>query len=397
MAMETNDKLVKLAHTIRSGKTVKIAIIGLGSVGNFLLDYLLSWDGPNLEIHVCGRNAQRISADINIARVGNGIRSNRFKPVYFHQIDLENIDSIETFLREVEPDFLVNTSRVYSGLKYGSISWKHVRAYGIWTPLAVQYIRNIMMAVQHAKSNTVVINTSYSDGANPWLKCSGLPAPDFGSGNLNHLIPRLKLAVADILEIPDPSQVEVVLATSHFHDVVISKEGQDEGVAPLIHIQVDGKDVSLDMKEVYQRCAIAMPVDAKRNIMNASSNFEIIRKIIDAIRLKKRELIHSPGVMGNLGGYPVYIDFTKDRSGEKHISFVEDWFSYEEMKQANRASIALDGIEDISDGSLVYTDNLCTSVKKAFGVDLPKKVTLEGSMDVADFIIDKIIKPQLDG
>lgn len=395
--METNDKLVKLAHDIRSGRTMKIAIMGLGSVGNFLLDYLLSWDVPNIEIHVCGRNAERISADINIARVGNGIRSNRFKPVYFHQIDLEHIDSIETFLREVEPNFLVNTSRVYSGLKYGSISWKNVRAYGIWTPLSVQYIRNIMMAVQRSKSNTVVINTSYSDGANPWLKCSGLPAPDFGSGNLNHLIPRLKLAVADILGIPDPARVLVVLATSHFHDVVISKEGQDEGVAPLVHIQVDGKDVSLDMKEVYRKCAIAMPVDAKRNIMNASSNFEIIRKIFDAIKQEKRELIHSPGVMGNLGGYPVFIDFSKEVDSKKHIRFVEEWFSYEEMVQANKDSIALDGIEDIADGSLVYTDNLCAAVDKAFGVELPKKVTLDDSMDVAEYLIDSIIKPQLDG
>ncbi len=395
--METNDKLARLAKRIRLGENMRIAIMGLGSVGNFLLDYLLSWDKQDIEIHVCGRNAGRIAADINIARVGNGIRSNRFKKVYFHQVDLERIDAIESVLLEIQPDFLVNTSRVYSGLKYGSISWKNLRAYGIWAPLAVQYIRNIMTAVQRVESNALVINTSYSDGANPWLKSAGLPAPDFGSGNLNHLIPRLKLAVADILEVSDPSRVEVVLATSHFHDVVISKEGQDEGIAPLIHIQLDGKDVSLDMTEVYRKCAIAMPVDAKRNIMNASSNFEIIRKIVDAIKFEGKELVHSPGVMGNLGGYPVYIDFSRDAQEGKHIGFADRWFSFTEMEEANKASIALDGIEDISDGVLVYTDALCASVKRAFGVNLQKKVSLEDSAVVAEFLIDEIIKPQLDG
>jgi hypothetical protein len=254
-----------------------------------------------------------------------------------------------------------------------------------------------MTAIQRSESDALVINTSYSDGANPWLKSAGLPAPDFGSGNLNHLIPRLKLAVAEILQVSDPSRIEVVLATSHFHDVVISKEGQDEGVAPLIHIQLDGKDVALDLPRVYQKCAIAMPVDAKRNIMNASSNFEIIRKIVQAIKLEGKELVHSPGVMGNLGGYPVYIDFSKDAQDGKHIVFADKWFSFSEMEEANRASIALDGIEDIVDGVLIYTDALLVSVKRAFNVSLQKKVSLEDSAVVAEFLINEIIKPQLEG
>ena len=47
-----------------------------------------------------------------------------------------------------------------------------------------------------------------------------------------------------------------------------------------------------------------------------------------------------------------------------------------EMDKANRASMYLDGIEKIRDGSLYYTDELIQKVKKEFGVDMPKSVTL---------------------
>jgi len=38
--------------------------------------------------------------------------------------------------------------------------------------------------MKNAVSNAIVINTSYSDAANPWLKSAGMRYPDFGSGIL---------------------------------------------------------------------------------------------------------------------------------------------------------------------------------------------------------------------
>jgi len=389
---EINRKLVALAAKMGREEPIRIAILGLGSVGNYLLDYLLSWDEQAVEIHVGGRNEERILRDINIVRVGNGIRFKQYKKVVFHHVDLDNPDQLQAFFRDANPDVVVNTSRVYSGLKYGSISWHTVRAYGIWTPLAVRYIKNITEANRDAQA--IIINTSYSDGVNPWLKSAGGPYPDFGSGNLNHLIPRITLAAVELLKIDDPRRIDVVLACSHFHDVVISKEGHDEGVAPLLAVLVDGEQVDLDHAEIYRRCAIEMPVDAKRNIMNASSNFEIISKIVGAIRRRSRHVFHSPGVNGELGGFPVYVDFTVSNTGD-HIGFVEDWFTLEEMRSLNAASLALDGIEGVQDGRLRYTDDLLEKIKDAFGVTLPKHVDLADASEVGEFIIERIIEPQL--
>lgn len=392
---EISAKLDRLALNLSSGAPLKIVIFGIGSVGSYLLDYLMSWPERSLELNVCGRSFEKAAPDINILRVANLIRHNRAHSVIFHQLDLNDVDAIAAVLEKVVPDFIVNSSRVYSGLKYGSISWNNIRAYGLWSPLSVKFIRNIMIAYQHVHSNGIVINTSYSDAVNKWLKSAGLSAPDFGSGNLNHLIPRIKIAAAELAGIMDCGMIDVVLATSHFHDVAISKEGHTEGVDPLLHLSYAERRLDLDMEELYRKCALPMPVDAKRNMMNASSNFEIIAKIVDAARMHSTQVIHSPGVAGCLGGYPVRIDFREETPVRKRISFVEDFFSTEEMEAHNRQSIALDGIEDITDGVLTYTDDLQEKVKSSFGVRLPKHIPFASIEDTASFLISEIITPAL--
>lgn len=390
-----NYKLNNLSKKIESGAPLKIAIFGIGSVGGYVLDYLTSWPENNIELHVCARSMEKAEVEINIIRVGNIIRHNRIKYTIAHKVDLNEVEDIEKVLEEIKPDFIINCSRVYSGLKYGSISWRNIRAYGLWSPLSVKFIRNIMIAYEHVGCAGLVINTSYSDIVNPWLKSAGLSCPDFGSGNLNHLIPRIKMAAAKQAGIVDASAIDVVLATGHFHDVVISKEGLTEGMDPLVYVSCNGHTLDLDMEEIYRKCAIPMPVDARRNIMNASSNFEIISKIKHAISSRSNCVMHIPGVAGYVGGYPVRIDFREGTSPEGRISFVEDFFTLEKMKVHNRFSAYLDGIEDISNGTLTYTNELQENVKNRFSVDIPKKINFDELDQMAQFLVDRIIKPTL--
>ena len=390
---KTNERLSALATKIRDGEPVKVAILGLGSVGNYLLEYLNNWDFPNVEVYVGCRNVAKAQSDVNIVRVARLIRGKSPKMIHIAELDLDDVSSIERFFDEASPDFVVNSSRAYSGLKYGSISWHTIRAYGLWAPLAMKYIRNIMKAHRQANSDAIVINTSYSDAVIPWLKSAGMAYPDFGSGNLNHLLPRIKMAAAEMFGIPDAADIEVTLATSHFHDVVISKEGQTEGVDPLLHLAYNGEQLKCaDVNELWKRCAIAMPVDAKRNMMNASSNFEIISKIVKSIRESKSCVLHSPGVGGNLGGYPVVFDAT----GEKvDLSYCERYFSFADMNAVNRRSFSLDGIEDVRDGALYWTPYLAEKVKRCFDVEIPHEVKYDSIPETADFIIGNVIKPYL--
>ncbi len=389
---QTNKKLKVLAKKIENKEKIKIAILGLGSVGNYLLNFLLDLSNENVEIIVVGRNEDKLIQDVNIATVAASIRGLLKSKIDIRVVDFTDIDEITNFFKDIEPDFVVNSSRAYSGIKYGSISWHNVRAYGIWSPLAISIIKNIMIAHKNANSNSIVINTSYSDSVNAWLKSAGLNYPDFGSGNLNHLIPRIKFATKKILNLKQEDIIDVVIATSHFHDVVISKEGHTEGINPLLKISVNGggESVNLDYEEIYKLCAISMPTDQKRNMMNASSNFEIIVKIINAIKEKKSEIFHSPGVFGEIGGFPVIID-GKNIS----INFDERFFSYKEMQELNKKSIYLDGIEDVTEATLTYTDELVKKVKDVFNVDLPKKVHFNQIDLVAELLIKDIIKNNL--
>lgn len=387
---QTNKKLGLLSEKINSGKKIKVAILGLGSVGNYLLNFLLDLADEKLEIIVAGRNKDKLIQDTNIAKVASSIRGTLKSTITIKQLDMNNIEEISNFFAEEKPDFAINSTRAYSGIKYGAISWHNIRAYGIWSPLAISIIKNIMTAHKNANSNSIIINTSYSDSVNAWLKSAGLNYPDFGSGNLNHLTPRIKFAVKELMGLKETDLVDVTISTSHFHDVVISKEGQTEGLNPLLRVLVNGEIVNVDEEKVYKMCAISMPTDQKRNMMNASSNFEIIVKILNALRQKKSEIFHSPGAFGNIGGYPIEIN-----GANTSVNYFEKYFTYEDMKSHNLKSIYLDGVENVENGNLYYTDELLEKVKNVFGVTLPKEVPFQNIENVANQIIETIIKPNI--
>lgn len=385
------ERLEVVEDHIKNNK-IKVMIIGLGSVGSYLLDYLISKNDPAISIVAVGRDAEKMQTKVNITRVAGLIRGvNRSHIEVEGGIDLNDIDAIKKAIEKHQPDFIVNSSRAYPGLKYGSISWANVRAYGIWSPLAIRFTKNVMEACDKSDTNAVVINTSYSDAVIPWLKSAGKAYPDFGSGNLNHLVPRMKFAAANMLGVDDFWNVDIMFAAGHFHDVCISKEGQTEGVELPLKIYYKGEEKDLPHDEIFKACHISMPVDQTRNMMNASSNYQIISAVIDAARTGNEQKLFIPGFDGNIGGYPVIVGY---KDGKLDAWIDESVFSFEEMNKADRASMALDGVEDIADGKLIYTDALIKKAKKAFGKELPKTVAYEDIDRTAKFIIDEIILPQ---
>lgn len=387
--MDLNTKLQQLREKDAQGQAIKVMIIGLGSVGCYFLDYLIDCEDSALEIIVAGRNREKLVQDVNIIKTAATIRGQlRSKIVIDGECDLDNIEVISTVIERHRPDIIVNSSRVYAGLKYGSISWHNLRAYGIWTPLSIRYMRNIMEAYSDCGSEAIVINTSYSDAVIPWLKSAGKAYPDFGSGNLNHLIPRIRFYVAEQCGIDNLNDIDVTLAVSHFHDVVVSKEGHTEGQEVLLDVRYNGQVIDISNNEIWKHCTIPMPTDQKRNMMNASSNFYVIYAILEAVRNHKKMKVHSPGILGEIGGYPYIIDGSEEKMNSY---FDESIFSLDQMRKANRQSIALDGIENVVDGDLIYTDELLDKVRKAFRIDLPKKVHFCEIDEVGQFIIEQII------
>lgn len=390
--MKTLQERFKSVEKHVNENKIKVMILGLGSVGTYLLDYLISSDDPAIHVIVVGRDEAKMQMKVNITRVAGLIRGvNKSRIDVEAGVDLNDIDAIQRVMEKHRPDFIVNSSRAYPGLKYGSISWANLRAYGIWSPLAVRFTKNVMEACDRADTDAVVINTSYSDAVIPWLKSAGKAYPDFGSGNLNHLVPRIKFAAAEMLGVDDYWNVDVMFAAGHFHDVCISKEGQTEGIKLPLRINYKGQEQVLSHDKIYSACKIAMPTDPTRNKMNASSNYQIIMAAIEAVRTRENQKVFIPGFGGNIGGYPVQIGY-RDALLDAWID--ESVFCFEDMNRACRASMVLDGIEDVVDGKLIYTDVLIAKVKKVFGAELLKTVEFEDIERTAQFLIDKIILPQ---
>ena len=390
--MKTLQERLKVVEKHINENNIKVMIIGLGSVGAYLMDYLISKNDPTINLVVVGRDENKMLTKVNITRVAGLIRGVNKSHIEIESgVDLNDINTVQKAIEKYQPDFIVNSSRAYPGLKYGSISWANVRAYGIWSPLAIRFTKNVMEACDKANTNAIVINTSYSDAVIPWLKSAGKAYPDFGSGNLNHLVPRMKFAIADMLGVEDYWNVDIMFAAGHFHDVCISKEGQTEGVELPLKIYYKGKEEDLPHEKVFAACKILTPVDQTRNMMNASSNYQIITAVIDAIRTHENQKVFTPGFGGNIGGYPVQVGY---KNGQLDAWIDESVFSFEEMNKANRASMALDGVEDVIDGKLIYTDALIEKAKKAFGKELPKTVSYDDIDKTAKWIIDEIILPQ---
>lgn len=384
-----NDKLNLLKRKLEGGEKITIAIFGLGSVGCYLLDYLVSLADPQLRLVVVGRNAEKMQQDVNIIRTAATIRRQmRSEIIVEGGCDFKDVASIEVALKKIQPDFIVNSSRLFAGLKYGTISWSNLRAYGIWSPMSVLLGKNIMEAYDKVGCNAISINTSYSDAVIPWLKSAGMAYFDFGSGNLNHLIPRMKFYVAEKCCIENLNDIDITLVASHFHDVVISKEGHTEGINLLLSIKYQGEELDINHNDVYKACAIPMPTDQKRNMMNASSNFDIIYSILSAIREKKAVKIHTPGIDGHIGGYPFIIDGT----GEEAEGYFAPDYSMKQMEEVNRKSIYCDGIENVENGCLVYTEEIKAKIKEKFGLDVPKIVPLSEAECVSSLLIDGVIK-----
>ena len=200
----------------------------------------------------------------------------------------------------------------------------------------------------------------------------------------------MKFYLAEKYDIENLNEIDMTIAMSHFHDVVISKEGQSEGQNLLIDARYHGEQLAFEQDELLAACSISMPTDQKRNMMNASSNFAIIEALITSLREQKVCKVHSPGVQGNIGGYPFILD------GQKMMGCIdESIFSMDDMGHANMDSIYKDGIENVTDGCLVYTDELLTKVRNCFGVELPKRIAFVDVDAVVEKLINEIINPSI--
>lgn len=382
----------------------KVLIAGYGSAGQYLVDFLMKDHRiQNLkEICIISRTPEdQVEPRLNITRVAAGL-SGRYIPIRYRQCDFNNVDQMATILAQENPQVVVYTGRYASGLKYGEFSYPHDIGYGVWIPMSLPYIYNLMKAHKAAGSSAKVINTSFPDGVNYLLgQVEDADTPYCGAGNLNHLIPRIKRAVSEIY----PCRVEdleVDLACAHYVNTYVSKEGTERNGASLLSVWTPGVedpcgtvycgDADFEHQdpykfEIFKRCKDISAGGQIRNQMIATDCAELVRLLTAENDISYESAIHVPGVAGRPGGQRYTIVRNPD-TYENELKDCSKW-SQDEISKVNLIGLYNDGIE-IKEGKIFFTDYSRDKMKEVYGLDYPKYLEAPDAQRFADEISQKL-------
>ena len=370
----------------------KIMIIGYGSTGKYLLDYLIdNGISDENEITIVTRNAEDAKSNMRLSAMSGIIRNRKSKRDNWNLVecDISNSWRLVRWLENFKPDYVVNTSRYLSGYKYGEYSYKYGIGYGAWSPLAVKLPYAISSAIEQSGITTRFINTSFPDVVNPWLASLDLPIWT-GAGNINHLIPRIKSRISMVKNIP-LDRIRVHLVGSHYLNTVISKEGTAKGSPYHMDVWIgydnDGAYRHLiydldDYEEIFKHCNLSVGSGAVRNKMIASDCARILELAIHTdYKWKKvsKDIIHLPGFDGLPGGYPCEI-----RDGVARLCKMIIPFST--AVNINQASLQFDGIENIGCGIITFTYEMINKLEEVYGIKYPRAMHI----DDVDMFVEEI-------
>lgn len=362
----------------------KVMLVGYGSAGQYELDFLVR--NPNLQkcefVVASIAPKEEVEARLNTTIVSAGLMD--FYPtVRYVQMDLQNHKQMVEILKEENPDIITYTGRFIPGIKYGHYSYPNEIGYGAWIALAVPLIYNLCKAVKESGISTKIINSSFPDGVCPWLWSAGYTQVITGAGNLNHLVPRLKLAIAKKYncKIED---INLEIVGSHYLNTYVSKEGTSKGSDFFMFFAIEGIGIVYNSKtqgndlaeELFSLCKIPMESGYIRNLMIASD----MANLVDILVTNNPKRVHVPGPRGHLGGFPCYYD------GHEF-----DWDD-EGFDNINKQSLSLDGIENISNGVVTFTDTVIKKMKEVFDIDYPKTLRIEDAEEFAYKIKDAIMR-----
>lgn len=364
---------------------MKILICGYGSTGKYVVDMLSRLGMENLEIHILSRKAmEEILPRLNTTIISAMIMESTNEIIY-NSCSMEDVSAMADLLKEIQPDIIAYNGRFISNVKYGSFSYPNGIGYGVWTPLAVPLVYNIMKAIKLAGINTKVIDTSHPDIVEPLLKSVGYDILT-GLGNINHMIPRIKRFICKELNVP-LKEIDVTLICSHFLNTYACRDGNDMGSPYFLEYSIRGrKDNKISNERLIEACHIPMVSDSVRNLMIASDTVEVI-KILTGDRTVK---IHLPGANGLIGGYPCRLYPLKEREDVEII--LPEGMSLAEAIEINKVSSQYDGVEDISDGVITFMDKDIAKLKEVFDIDYPKSIHIDECYDFAKKIAGKLME-----
>ena len=344
----------------------KILILGSGVLGGAVLDFLAQ-SGQPYDIYVGGRNPEKTWLRINLTKF-TATNLGLMPKLSFIEIDIMDVERTADAIADLKPDLIFNATTLHS---WWVITQLPADAYqridtargGVWTPMHLVLTRRLMKAVKQSGVKTHVVNASYPDVVNAALAAEGL-APSIGIGNIANTVPVLKYAAAHVLN-QDPAAIQIRVFGQHYFSYRMPSSGTASNIPYYLAIYLYGEQLPTDTaRDEAIFSTLTGPFKRVRGIagqsVTASSATRVIRALID----NGQEIIHAPGPMGLVGGYPVQVT-----QGSLSIALPQG-ITLHDAVEINRRCQVLDGIANVAeDGSVHYTSESAGILREELGYD----------------------------
>jgi len=362
----------------------KVMIVGLGSVGNLVLEMLSRNQTLSEWVKIIAadvaedRGQQSVNLEVAVAD-----KLGLHPDIKFVSVDLLDIDSTAETLRKYDPDLIFQVATLQSWWVREYLPKdernKIVQAeIGPWLPMHITMPYHLMQAIKKAGTNPYVVNASVPDVVCPTLAKLGM-APTVGIGNLGEVTPLLKMAVSKRLGVPI-RDVTLSMVGSHYVCYHIEANGSTDGAPYYLRVLVNGKDVTQEVdpdQKLKREGWDDIPQIPEDPLMYNKLTAATVVKVIRAILQDTKEIVNTPGPNGLPGAYPV-------RLGRELVEVVlPDDITLEEAIAINEEGNRFDGIEKIEDdGTIIITDKSYRIMRDMLGYDV-KKFNVQDSKELA--------------
>jgi hypothetical protein len=339
-----------------------VMLIGVGDLGGLVLELLAREEWPG-RIVAADRNAQRGMQRCNLARIG-ALAQGCHPEIDFAPLDLLLPEAVAGTVQQERPDLILSTASLMTWWLPDLLpepQAKRIKSagFGVWLPVHLTLSLKLMEALRGAGFQGHVLTAPFPDVVNAILGKLDL-APTCGVGNLDEIVPKIRLLAAARLGVA-VEEVKVTLVAHHALEPYVF--GKPAGDVPpyFLRIEHDGHDVTGKVRARELLVApYELPEGPLTHFLTAGSAMRLLR----ALATEAETYLHAPAPNGLPGGYPVLAG----REGVRPAPI--PGFSLDEAIAINTRSHRFDGIERIeSDGTAVFVGECAEILKDELGYD----------------------------
>ena len=350
-----------------------------GDLGRVVLELLAREEGLG-RIVVSSRNVARGIARCNLARLG--AMSQGYAPsISFIPLDLNNKKAVAETVRKQAPDIILSTATMQTWWLPDLLPPEQAvviksAGFGVWLPVHLTLTLKLMEALRDADYPGVTLTAPFPDVVNCVLGRLDL-APTCGVGNLDEIVPKVRLLAAERLGAPRRA-VRVLLVAHHALESAVFGEPTGEIPPYFLRVEYRGQDVTEAIRaDELLLAPYPLTPGPPTHFLTAGSTVRLIQALLS----DSGALLHAPGPNGLPGGYPVIV--SRSRVQPAPI----EGLTLAEAIAINERSHRFDGIERIeADGTVVFCPEAADVLRVELGYDCDQLAPYESEERAKELI-----------